>query len=477
MSKKTSTTKQPGKKIPTRTPASTMLPQPDVSPTDQTGAEGPESTEQLFKFDPDFKLPISVSMRKDGRWTYTVDFGVHATGERHRTCSTRNTEEKAWREAIRVYLAGPSALRAAAPVLTVSMLIGRIMERRGSTGEYSTQSNLAWLHQIIDQQVGQRLVSQLTSDDVHNVLTTLGETDGDGTPRYSESTQCKVYQRLCRVLDVAVHEGAVHQNVARLLDKDLRPTLSSKPWTDAWTTEDVQNVLRTAAELDPKLFPLIVLAFASGVRIGELVGARLSDYDPVNNTFRAFGTAKEGGGRGKGKNVRSHREILLPDEVQDVLKDHLERLGRLRADLGPAWGIKRVCTEETREKKRQAALKQWGRGFDQTLKPAKPVPTETHEWLFPTPRGTRDHKNNIGRRWRRILQTAGMEHRVFHTVRATCITAALEAKVPLNEIQAMVGHASPVMTLLYSHRPKQSTAAKRMAAQLGLAGILKKRKP
>ena len=36
----------------------------------------------------------------------------------------------------------------------------------------------------------------------------------------------------------------------------------------------------------------------------------------------------------------------------------------------------------------------------------------------------------------------------------------------------MVGHASPVMTLRYAHRPKKSTAAKRMSAQMGLDDIL-----
>ncbi|WP_156952958.1 tyrosine-type recombinase/integrase [Deinococcus frigens] len=311
----------------------------------------------------------------------------------------------------------------------------------------------------LSRDIGRRLVTQLTTGDVQDLLKEL-------RGRHADSTVSKVYRRLCRVLDLAVQEQVVVRNVAAAIQR--KPTVKTRVPAEGWTTEEVQKIIRTTREVDPAMYPLVVMAFASSVRIGELVGARLQDYDLDKNVFWADGTAKEGGGRGKGKSDRAHRPISLYPGAQDVMLAHLDRLQRLKEAVGPAWGIKRVHSEETREKQRQAALRQYGRHYDQTWKPAKPVPTETHEWLFPTSRGTRDFKTNVGRRWHRILEAAQVKDRVFHAVRATWITAALDDNVPMHVIQAAVGHASPVMTLRYAERPKTDDAAARVARRLGL---------
>lgn len=441
---------------------------------EETG-EGPKSGD-----------PISISRRQNGHFHATVNLGRKPDGSRHRVHRIRKTEELVRRAAMEAYLSRAPSLAPVASSLTVQELLMSVTARYTTSSEYSTLHNTAWLNQIISLRLGRHRVAALTVAEVESLLTWLSETvdqpmrgapdERTQDPRYAPATARKVYQRLCRALDVAERDGVVTRNVARDVDRSLLPRVPTQDWVDAWTTDDVRMILATTKALDPALYPLIVMAFASGVRIGELVGARYSDYDPELNTLRAFGTAKEGGGRGRGKTDRAHREIDLPDAVGEVMNRHLHRLARRRDELGAAWGVKRTCGEETREKKRlatvAAAVRRSGHQLDQSFRPVKPVSTEHHTWLFPTPRGTRDYKNNVNKRWGRILKAANLEHRVFHSVRATCITSALEANVPLHEIQAMVGHASPVMTLRYAHRPKKSTAAKRMSAQMGLDGIL-----
>ncbi|WP_439951565.1 tyrosine-type recombinase/integrase [Planomonospora sphaerica] len=56
-----------------------------------------------------------------------------------------------------------------------------------------------------------------------------------------------------------------------------------------------------------------------------------------------------------------------------------------------------------------------------------------------------------------------------HTARATAATLALDAGVPLADVQELLGHASPVTTQRYTRgrRKLDSHAAYRMAALLG----------
>ncbi|MEV4180711.1 tyrosine-type recombinase/integrase [Streptosporangium canum] len=72
---------------------------------------------------------------------------------------------------------------------------------------------------------------------------------------------------------------------------------------------------------------------------------------------------------------------------------------------------------------------------------------------------------------RRAATAAGVDHAKLtpHTARATAATAALDAGVPLADVQELLGHASPVTTQRYNRgrRKLDSHAAYRMASILG----------
>ncbi|MFF0249903.1 tyrosine-type recombinase/integrase [Streptosporangium sandarakinum] len=71
---------------------------------------------------------------------------------------------------------------------------------------------------------------------------------------------------------------------------------------------------------------------------------------------------------------------------------------------------------------------------------------------------------------RRAATAAGVDHARLtpHTARATAATAALDAGVPLADVQELLGHASPVTTQRYNRGRKKldGHAAYRMAALL-----------
>ena len=77
------------------------------------------------------------------------------------------------------------------------------------------------------------------------------------------------------------------------------------------------------------------------------------------------------------------------------------------------------------------------------------------ELVFATIRGTPLHESNLNRRvWRPALERAGLAHvgYRFHDLRHTCVSRLVSAGADVKLVQAVAGHASPLITLQrYSH--------------------------
>ena len=404
---------------------------------------------------------VSISPRRDGRYTASVTLGEAINGKRNRRTTTRNTEQEALKAGLDLIAKyHDKIVPSVAEVLTVSQLLVRVHHAyEYDKLEYSTQCNQAWLNQLVDKCIGDVVVQVLDKKKVVEMIDTLRK-------EHVESTVTKAYRHLRRALDVAVQQELVVKNCAREIKRPPKDTTPRVP--EGWDKADVQRILMTTRQAAPKLYPLLLMAFASGTRIGELLGARLTDYDPASNTLTIEGTAKLDGGRGKGKTVAAGREITLPDAVRPVMLAHLEALRVAQERAGAAWGVKRAVKEETRQKQREAALKQHGKNYSQAWSPSVTPSTETYAWLFPTSRGTRMSAQIVARKWKVIIKQAGVPSKTFHRIRATWITAALNANRPLHEIQQAVGHASPEMVLRYAERPRENKTALHVGQELGL---------
>jgi integrase len=77
------------------------------------------------------------------------------------------------------------------------------------------------------------------------------------------------------------------------------------------------------------------------------------------------------------------------------------------------------------------------------------------ELVFANVRGTSLHESNFNRRvWRPALEHAGVAHHGyrFHDLRHTCVSRLVAAGADVKLVQAVAGHASPLITLKrYSH--------------------------
>ena len=145
---------------------------------------------------------------------------------------------------------------------------------------------------------------------------------------------------------------------------------------------------------------LFVLAFSSGLRIGELLALRSSDfrdgsihvtrqvneYYDVSSGVREYKMVVK-----EPKSKHSIRVIPLPESVWQEYMDY---------------------------------EKEKGQGY-----------------LFTTSSGSLINKGNFRRAWMRHLRRAGVEHKKFHACRATYCTILCRSGVPLETASKLMGHA------------------------------------
>ena len=404
----------------------------------------------------------SITPRADGRWSLTCELPSGPDGQRRRHQSTHRTFDEA-REAARQFNYRDALAQAEGKAHDLSMddLLSRWLARQPQD-EDSTRINRSWLVGLIRVELGNDRVSKLDPVRLQAALSKIGN-------RHAASTVQKVRRILKAALAEAVQLGVLLRNPAA----NLRvPTAPSRLPDEAWTPQEVQAILHAARS--SRIYPFVLLALATGARIGELIGARLEDYNPDTGLLRLDGTAKRGGGRGKAKTTAGHRVVILAPAVQQEMVKHLSEVASRRALAGPLWGQRQEVSDATRQKQRAAARKQWNSGLSEGWIPPAPQ-SVAYEPLIPTDNGTPWLRGNVGKHWKKVLLEAGLPHRRLHSTRAAFITAALQDQsVSLPEIQFAVGHATPTMTLRYAQRLRgqQATVAQAAVRQLGLEDAL-----
>jgi integrase len=139
--------------------------------------------------------------------------------------------------------------------------------------------------------------------------------------------------------------------------------------------------------------PLVLIAFNSGLRRGELFSLRWSDIDLHTNNLVVRAAAAKSGKR---------RDIPLNDEAQQVLKNW-------RKQCKPADG----------------------------------------DLVFPGAEGAR--MTNVNKSWATICKLAKLTNFRFHDLRHAFASKLVQRGVDLNKVRALLGHADLTMTLRYSH--------------------------
>jgi integrase len=240
---------------------------------------------------------------------------------------------------------------------------------------------------------------------------------------YSRKLQAGLSRRSVAFLHAVLRRALGHAERLGLIDRSpagrVQPPRWNAPQARTLSPEEAARFLEAARRSE--YYPLFVLALATGMRKGELLGLRWSDVDLAGGTVRVTRTLYRVGGRwveGEPKTAAGKRKVVLPPGAAAVLKEHrtaqLEARLKAGADWAPGPGLEDLVF---------------------TSRTGKPI----------LPR-------NVNRALEAVLRRAGLPQLRFHDLRHSHATLLLKEGVNPRVVQERLGHSTVSLTLqVYSH--------------------------
>lgn len=208
--------------------------------------------------------------------------------------------------------------------------------------------------------------------------------------------------------------------------KGLAPTVPERDYETL--TEEQVAALLTGIQ-DHRFEAIIVLAFATALRISEILGLRWEELDRDSAT------------------VELTRKLLNKGHGQFVLEAPKTKVTKRTILLAPyvLTALERRCAQQ--EKDRSLAGRAW---------------TNDQGLIFTTEIGTPIPSNRVLRQFRTMLKAIGASPTIrLHDLRHTTATLLIERGMPMNLVSEWLGHGSVMITMnLYAHvTPKLRTSA------------------
>lgn len=230
----------------------------------------------------------------------------------------------------------------------------------------------------------------------------------------SATTVDAVHNMLHTALDRAVRLGLVGRNVSELVSPPRKEHREAK----ALTPEQVRQFLE-AIKGHPRE-TLFILALATGMRRGELLGLKWQDINLDNATLqvrRALNRMPTGQGykETEPKTKSGRRSIALVPFAVEALRRHWQSQQEEKARAGEVW--------------------------------------EDHDYVFCDPDGSHlDPGHDVYVQFKKVLKQAGLPDLRFHDLRHSMATMLLQKKVHPKIVQEVLGHSSIDITMdIYSH--------------------------
>ena len=231
--------------------------------------------------------------------------------------------------------------------------------------------------------------------------------------QYSEATQQHILHTLSNILNYAVRTSYLDRNPTERLAAADKPTVTAKP-IDFLTVDEARLFLE-ALEKAPLFWRAFynLLLFA-GLRRGEALGVKWSDYDAQEKTLticRNITPDKEADSKKCVKSTKTGRNRVVP--IADGLADLLERrredvIGKY-GKVSPDWFI-----------------------FGKDEQPDAPLyPTSATTWL------------------RRFERRNGLREVSCHDLRHSAASLGMEAGADLKQVQNLLGHSNPTVTMRF----------------------------
>lgn len=285
-------------------------------------------------------------------------------------------------------------------------------------GSIDDRSRCVVLHLV--PHLGDVKLSTLTAGHIEALLRTWAKDE------VGMRTREKAFRVLRSAVEIARSRGLIACDPFYGVDRPKSRRTNVDPFTEA------EMKLILAAAKGATLEALWVLAFGCGMRLGEMLALSPRCVDLAAGTLRVERT-----GRWKGravklrvpKTARSRRTIELPKRVTEALIAHRAKV-MARGHAGS-------------------------------------------DFFFPDRSGQMLRAESVRRNsWHAILKKAELAQKPIHQTRHTYATLALIAGVPVHVVSAVLGHASPSITLdIYSHFvPRHQSLAREAMDRIMPAG-------
>jgi integron integrase len=197
------------------------------------------------------------------------------------------------------------------------------------------------------------------------------------------------------------------------------------------TFEEVMSVIDAMSGV----FQLIVkVLYGSGLRGIECVRLRVKDLDFLMKQIIV-----------RNAKGMKDRATMLPDNVHNLLKDHLAYVGKIHEeDLRDGYGS--VYLPYALERKYPNAHKEW---IWQYVFPSKILSTDPRSGIK---RRHHIHLSALNKNIRKASRTANIPKKISsHTFRHSFATHLLEDGYDIRTIQELLGHKDVSTTMIYTH--------------------------
>jgi integrase len=335
----------------------------------------------------------SLFQEKRGYWVAEITL---PNGKRRRKYSKKQDVVKQW------LLTQRNAIRSGVWVkdesLTVSQFIDRFYEDVAShtLRPKTLESYKSLIKNHIKPGIGSIKLSALRPDHLQKLYSDKLNSG------LSRRTVQYIHSIIHRSLNQALRWGLVARNVSDLVDA---PSVKRKP-PQFLSPEEVKTFLGSVK--DHRFYPIYVLAIATGMREGEVLGLHFEDVDFDKGIIHVRHAVQYLIGEGvvltEPKTKKSRRSIKVPEFAMEVLEEHKENENR-----------------------------------NQGL-------------MFVTSNMTPFSPRNLVRHFKKALRDAGLPNIRFHDLRHTTASLLLSKGAHPKLVQELLGHSQISLTLdTYSH--------------------------